>query len=178
MLLTGTYHRSLDDKLRLSMPKRIRDSLNGETAMFITPGTDGSLAIYPSEVFDRLGEQLSQAPPVGQDVRSFSRLFYGQAESLEIDGQGRVRIPTPLARLAALSKDIVLVGVRDHLEVWDRDRWESYLDGRLPQYDQIAERALGGPSASEAPPSSQQAISPKIRQEEESPPATQPRRPR
>jgi MraZ protein len=75
-------------------------------------------------------------------VRAFSRLFYSQAERVELDQQGRIRIPSELALQAGLRRDVVLVGVRDHLELWDADRWRAYVTERQGQYDEIAERAF------------------------------------
>ncbi len=152
MLLTGTFPRTIDEKHRLAIPKRLRDAMrlvsstdDEETsagAIFVAPGTDGSLALYTEEAFSRLAEQLAASPPTGQDVRAFSRLFYAQAERVELDRQGRIRIPPELVKLAALDKDVVLVGVRDHLELWDKARWEAYLIQQSAQYDQLAERAF------------------------------------
>ena len=144
MLLTGTFHRTLDDKQRFAIPKRLRDGLGppDELAMYLAPGTDGSLALYPEAAFFQLAEQLGESSPTGQDVRTFSRLFYAQAQRLDVDRQGRVRIPLELAQLADLDKEIVLLGVRDHLEIWDRGRWEAYLGQTQPRYDEIAESAF------------------------------------
>jgi division/cell wall cluster transcriptional repressor MraZ len=61
---------------------------------------------------------------------------------VEIDRQGRLRVPPELARLASLGGDVVLLGVGDHLELWDRRTWESYLDEKQPRYDEIAESAF------------------------------------
>ena len=154
MLLTGTFPRTIDEKHRLAIPKRLRDAMGlantsedeekSAGAIFVAPGTDGSLALYTEEAFSRLAEQLASSPPTGQDVRAFSRLFYAQAERVDLDRQGRIRIPPELVKLAALDKDVVLVGVRDHLELWDKARWEAYLVQQSAQYDQLAERAFGG----------------------------------
>lgn len=147
MLLTGSFHRSLDEKCRFMLPKSLRDALaDGDNrAVFIAPGTDGSLAVYTEQAFRQLGDQLGHGPPTAQDIRAFSRLFYAQAQRVEMDRQGRIRIPTELASLASLSKEIVLLGVRDHVEVWDRERWESYLHQRQPFYDELAENAFSSP---------------------------------
>ena len=143
MLLTGTFLRSLDDKLRFSIPKPLRESLGrpNNAVMYMAPGTDGSLALYAEEVFAGLASQLAKGSPAARDVRAFSRLFYAQAQPVETDRQGRVRIPPQLAELASLSGEIVLLGVRDHLEIWDRRLWADYLAAKLPSYDQIAESA-------------------------------------
>ncbi len=144
MLFTGTYPRSLDDKQRLALPKRLRDALGSapNAPLYITPGTDGSLALYTEEAFTRLGQQLAQASPVAQDTRAFSRLFYAQAEAVEVDSQGRIRIPQQLGQLAGLQREVMLLGVRDHMELWDKSRWDDYLNQRQPHYDQLAENAF------------------------------------
>ncbi|HEX4129151.1 MAG TPA: division/cell wall cluster transcriptional repressor MraZ [Pirellulales bacterium] len=144
MLLTGTFPRAVDEKQRIAIPKRIRDALNltESSVLYITRGTDTSLAVYTEEGLERLAERLAAASPTQNDVRAFSRLFYAQAEPVEVDSQGRVRIPGGLAQVAELGGEVVLVGVQDHLELWNRQRWESYLADKASQYDELAERAF------------------------------------
>ena len=151
MLLTGNFQRTLDEKSRFTLPKPIRDALGQANchALYLAPGTDGSVVVHTEASFRRLGEQLGKGPPTAQGIRDFSRLFYGQAQRVELDRQGRVRIPADLAELALPNKEIVLLGVSDHLEIWDRARWESYLDRKQPFYDEIAENAFGTPTAKE-----------------------------
>lgn len=152
MLLTGTFARSIDDKLRVAIPKRLREALGCPSGgyLFVAPGTDGSLSIYPEEAFLRWGERLRAAPPTQKDVRAFTRLFYAQAQQVELDHQGRIRIPAELAALAHLGKEAVLLGVQDHLELWAVEQWRHYLAQQQARYDEIAETALGG--GSHAPP--------------------------
>ena len=89
-----------------------------------------------------------QASPTGQAVRDFSRLFYARAQRVELDRQGRIRIPPELAPLIGLPRgdgsaaEGVLVGVRDHVELWEAGRWQAYLQQRQDQYDQLAEQAF------------------------------------
>lgn len=144
MLLTGAFGRSIDEKLRVAIPKRLRESLESEDkqAIYIAPGTDQSLALYTEEAFARLADRLAQASPTRQDVRSFNRLFYARAQRVELDSQGRVRIPPELAELARLDKEVVLLGVQDHVEIWAAGRWKSYLADRQSHYDEIAETAF------------------------------------
>lgn len=148
MLLTGTFARSIDEKLRVAIPKRLRDSLGCPEGgvLYIAPGTDGSLTIYTEEAFRRLGERLAQASPTQHNVRAYTRLFYARAQQVELDGQGRIRIPAELAQLAQVNREAMLLGVQDHLELWAADRWQAYLDERQSHYDEIAEAAFGGPA--------------------------------
>jgi MraZ protein len=149
MLLTGTFTRAVDDKQRIALPKRLREALEQvgpqgrETpALFLTPGTDNSLALYTEDSLTALARRLADASPTRQDVRAFNRLFYARAERLELDEQGRFRIPPSLAQLASLGKEVVVVGVQDHLEIWDKDKWDAYLASQASQYDQVAEQAF------------------------------------
>jgi MraZ protein len=143
MFLTGTYPRAIDDKLRLALPKKLRDGLGGaETALYLAPGTDGSLSLFNETEFGKLAERLQNGSPHGKDVRDFSRLFFAQAQAVETDAQGRMRVPSELARLAGLEGEVVVVGVRDHVEIWNRLRWDAYLSSLQPAYDQIAERVF------------------------------------
>jgi MraZ protein len=145
MLLTGAFQRAIDEKQRVSIPKPLREALAaaGGNVLFVAPGTDGSLALYPEDVLTRLAERLAAGSPNGQDGRAFGRLFYARAQAVEIDGQGRVRIPPELAKLAGLGSEAVLLGVQDHLELWDRARWEAYVAERQARFDEIAEAAFG-----------------------------------
>jgi transcriptional regulator MraZ len=148
MLLTGSFSRAVDEKLRVAIPKPLRDALGSRAkgVFYVAPGTDGSLALYTEDALAALANRLAEASPNALDVRTFSRLFYARAQAVELDSQGRVRIPPELARLAGLGKEAVLIGVHDHLELWDRRRWEQYVAERQDQYDQIAEAAFGRPS--------------------------------
>ena len=144
-MLLGTFPRTIDEKHRIAIPKRLRDAFQRDetaTVIYVAPGTDGSLALYTEASFSKLAEQLAASPQTGQDVRAFSRLFYSQAQEIELDRQGRIRIPHELVELASLTKDVILVGVRDHLELWDRNRWQTYITEQQNNYDSLAENAF------------------------------------
>ncbi|MGQ9574803.1 MAG: division/cell wall cluster transcriptional repressor MraZ [Thermoguttaceae bacterium] len=153
MPLTGTFPRSLDDKQRLAIPKPLRDVLGCRPGgiLYVALGTDGSLAIYTEEAFERLGARLAAVSPTQQSVRAYTRLFYARAHRVQLDQQGRIRIPGELAELAGLGREVVLLGVQDHLELWAAQRWQQYLKDKQPHYDQIAEAALGGSAGSPSP---------------------------
>ena len=149
MLLTGTFERNVDVKHRLALPKPMRDSFRGEpnaSLLYLAPGTDGTLALYPETSFESLAEKLSNASPNAVEVRSYSRLFFARVQRVEIDKSGRIRIPKELAELAAITKEVVLVGVRDHIELWDKQNWNDYLQRNEPIYDEFAERAFAAGS--------------------------------
>ncbi|NLF73524.1 MAG: division/cell wall cluster transcriptional repressor MraZ [Candidatus Anammoximicrobium sp.] len=144
MLLTGKFRRSLDDKLRFAIPRPLREAMGAadSSVLYLAPGTDGSLELYSEAAFANVTGQLACGSRTNRDIRAFHRLFYGQVQMVELDKQGRVRLPADLAQLASIGKDIVLLGVGDHVEIWDVQRWEAYLGGTQPYYDELAERAF------------------------------------
>lgn len=144
MLLTGTFARAVDDKFRIAIPKHFRAVLAGESnaAIYVAPGMDGSLGIYSEPAFQSLANRLNQASPAGREVLAFGRLFYARAQALELDAQGRIRLPADLATWAGISKDAVLIGVNDHLELWDKQRWDTYVAEKQSKFDELAESAF------------------------------------
>lgn len=144
MFLTGKFLRTLDEKHRLAIPKSHRESLGeqAERALFIAPATDGALAVFPEVAFAQLVDRLAVGSPAARDVRDYRRLFFSQATSTKLDRQGRLRIPSALVEWAKLEGEVVLLGVQDHVELWNRTAWEQYSAERRDRYDQIAEAAF------------------------------------
>jgi MraZ protein len=137
MLLTGTHPRTLDDKKRLTLPKRVREQVGDVTQLFVTPGPDQSLWIYTKDELERLSAKLDQTPATDGEARVFRRLFFAQMESVEIDRTGRILVPERLVQFAGLEHEVVLLGVRDHLELWDEKRWAAFLAQNGPQFDKL-----------------------------------------
>ena len=118
------------------------EALAAEKQLILTPGTDGSLSLFPSRAFAEFAEKLAARSPTGRDVRAFSRLLYAQSQGVEVDSQGRIRLSGESARLANLDGEVVLLGVGDRVELWNKSRWEAYLGELQPRYDELAESAL------------------------------------
>jgi MraZ protein len=144
MLLTGTHPRTLDDKKRLALPRRIRELLGNPGLLFLTPGPDQCLWVYTQEALERLAEKLDQAPAADAEARVFRRLYFAQTEAVDVDRTGRILIPDRVAQFAGLEHEVVLIGVRDHLELWDARRWQQYLTANAPRFDAVAEGAFRG----------------------------------
>lgn len=143
MALTGTWPRTLDDKGRLAVPKRVRDDLGGPglKSLFLAPWTEKSLAVFTPDSFETQAQRFSEKSAGKANVRNYMRLFYARAEHLDVDSQGRLRIPERLKTFAELKREVVLLGVSDHLELWDATRWDTYVAQLNPQFDEIAEQA-------------------------------------
>jgi len=139
MLLTGTHPRTLDDKNRLTLPSRIREQLGETKQLFVAQGLDQCLWIYDRAGLEKLAEKMDQISATDGEARTFRRLFFAQMEAADLDKTGRVLIPERLVQFARLGHDVILIGVRDHLELWDAERWNEYVNGNAPRYDAVAE---------------------------------------
>jgi MraZ protein len=145
MLLTGTHPRTLDDKNRLALPRRLRELLGEPATLFITPGPDQCLWLYTQAGLEQLAAKLDQTPATDAEARVFRRLYFAQTEAVDLDRSGRLLIPERLVQFASLQHEVVLIGVRDHLELWDAQKWQQYLTANAPRFDAVAEEAFKVP---------------------------------
>jgi MraZ protein len=122
-MLTGEFNHSIDAKGRLIIPSKFRENL-GENFV-ITKGLDGCLFLYPDNEWKTFEEKLRTLPLTNKDARIFTRFFLGSAVDGGLDKQGRVLISSALRNFAHLEKEVVLVGVLDRVEIWDKAKWEE-----------------------------------------------------
>lgn len=136
-MFMGEYHHSIDDKGRLTIPSKLRYEL-GEN-FIVTRGLDNCLFIYPTNEWDNIINKYKELPNT-KDARNFMRFFLSGASTCEFDKQGRINISLPLIKYASLTKDCIIIGVNDHLEVWSKDRWEQFMDNNEDSFSDIADK--------------------------------------
>ena len=121
-MLLGEYEQRLDEKNRLTIPARLRDQFAG--GVFLSRGIERCLVAFTREGWDAYTEeQVARLDPMSREGRMLMRHLFAGAALLEADKQGRIALPTTFARYAELQRDVVVVGIRDRLEIWDRDAW-------------------------------------------------------
>ena len=136
-MFIGEYHHSLDDKGRLTIPSKLRDELKYD--FILTRGLDGCLFIYPKDEWENIISKYRELPNT-KDARNFMRFFLSGATTCEFDKQGRINIPAPLMEHASLSKECVIIGVNERLEVWDKDRWDSFVETNEDNFTDLADK--------------------------------------
>ncbi len=122
-MFTGEYHHNLDAKGRLIIPVRFREGLG--TEFTVTRALDGCLAMYASTEWQALEAKLTALPMTNEKARSLKRFLLGSATTCELDKQGRILISQVLREKASLDKDITLLGVGDHVEIWNSDKYNE-----------------------------------------------------
>ena len=130
--LTGTYPCLLDGKRLLTLPPIVMEQLGNPDQLLLSPGPDVCLWLTGPAHIQKLSDRLEQSGAAEKEVRIFRRLFFGQIEKLQVV-QGKLVIPERQALFAQLEKEIALVGVEDHFEVWDLQKWREYTQKQAPQ---------------------------------------------
>jgi MraZ protein len=111
----------MDVKGRMAFPAKLREIIGDN--FIVTKGVGGCLFVYSTEDFAAKAEKL-KALPMAQGL-PLQRSFMANATEVEADKQGRILVPMILREIAALEKEIIVVGVSDHCEIWNPDRWEE-----------------------------------------------------
>ncbi|MGH2932251.1 MAG: division/cell wall cluster transcriptional repressor MraZ [Gaiellaceae bacterium] len=138
-MLLGEYEHTLDDKNRITLPAKFRASF--AAGVVVTRGMDGCLYAYRLEDWDKLVDsRLAGLDPLSQEGRRMHRFFFSGAAEAELDKQGRVMIPAALIEHAGLGRNVVVAGVRDHLELWDGAAWRKEMKEVEGSAEDVAER--------------------------------------
>ena len=138
-MLVGEYEHTIDDKNRLTLPARFRQAF--ADGIVVTRGMDGCLFAYTRADWDHLVDgRLATLDPLSKEGRRMQRFFFSGAAETELDKQGRVGLPGALLQHAKLDRDVVVAGVHDHLEIWDRDAWRRELAEVEGSAEHVAER--------------------------------------
>ena len=138
-MFLGEYEHTIDDKSRLTLPARFRAAL--AAGVVVTRGIDDCLDVYPADAWERLVEtRLATLDPFTPEARKVTRLFFGAAVRAEPDRQGRVPVPVGLRERVKIDREVVVVGVNDHLEIWDRRAWSDHLAAVEGSANDVAER--------------------------------------
>lgn len=146
-VLFGEYELNVDDKNRLLIPSEVRSRIKPEEdgeAWFLVIGTDRRPWLYPEKYYEQLVTRVPGDITPAHDLHEFDQMHFALASRLEPDKQGRVLLPDKNLKRAGIKKEVTLIGVRDHLELWNRADWEARreeLERRGPEIALAAKRA-------------------------------------
>ena len=135
-MFMGEFHHTIDSKGRIIIPSKLRDDLKDN--FIITRGLDGCLFIYSQDEWNDVIKKYKDLPDT-IEKRQFMRIFLSGATMCEYDKLGRINIPKPLKDYAQLEKDCVIIGVDDRLELWSKDRWNSFISTNEELMSSIAD---------------------------------------
>ncbi|MDQ4149458.1 MAG: division/cell wall cluster transcriptional repressor MraZ [Actinomycetota bacterium] len=137
-MLLGEFHHTLDAKGRVFLPAKWREELAPEVV--VTAGLDRCLLVMTKERFEQRAAQLEQLSSNHKAARDHNRVFFSSASEEAIDKAGRMSVPAGLREYAGLDKEVVVIGLSDRAEIWDRQAWTRYKQVVESDYAEIAEQ--------------------------------------
>jgi len=137
LLLTGEYEHVIDGKSRVLISNKLRNQIDAEehgSNFYLVLGSNGILCLYPEKYFEQIVLAVSPVTTAPDEAVAFERISFALASKVELDGQGRLLLNERLRKRAGLKNNVMLVGVRDHIELWNSESWEQYLADHMTQY--------------------------------------------
>ncbi len=139
-MFRGRFLHTIDEKGRIMIPAKFRDELRTRyDECLIVTNFDGCLVAYPREEWHKLEEKLMQKSMVKREVKAFVRFFVSGATECSLDDQGRVLIPPPLREYAELERELVLAGMLNKIEIWNKQKWDHEISTSGQNIDQLTE---------------------------------------
>ena len=124
-MINGEYRHTLDSKNRTFLPAKLREALGENIVIARGIGKDKCISVYPMDAWTQFGAKIDTLPAI--QARTVRRWVYGLSQDAAIDSQGRTVIPAKFAEYAGLKKNIVSLGVGDHIEIWDEEEYDSMI---------------------------------------------------
>lgn len=138
----GTYTPKLDEKGRLFLPAKFRDQLT--EGLVVTRGQERCLTVWSTEDFQRLTDRLREAPVTNKGTRDYVRMLFAAASQEVPDKQGRISIPGSLREYASLTKDVVVIGSMNRIEIWDPTAWTTYSEEQEQKFSELSDEVFPG----------------------------------
>jgi MraZ protein len=144
LLLTGEYQHTVDGKSRVLISNKLRNQIDADehgSNFYLVLGANGILCLYPEKYFEQIVLAVAPGSTAPDEAVAFERISFALAGKVELDSQGRLLLNERLRKRAGLKDRITLVGVRDHIELWNSENWEQYLIDHMAQYQKQMSQA-------------------------------------
>ena len=140
----GSYAYSVDSKGRINIPARLRKYVSPEAngTFVITRGFDQCIYLYPLDEWTRLEQEIRQLSSTNPKHRFFMRRLLEWATESQLDGQFRITLPKDILQFAGIENDVLIIGVLEHIEVWNPRIYEAYLTTQEESYEAVAQTVL------------------------------------
>jgi MraZ protein len=138
----GTYTPKLDDKGRLFLPAKFREDL--ADGLVVTRGKERCLTVWSMSDFQKLTDRLREAPVTNKGTRDYVRMLFAAASQEIPDKQGRINIPSVLRDYASLTKDVMVIGAMNRIEIWDPTSWQEYSEAQEQVFSDLSDEVFPG----------------------------------
>ena len=148
----GEYEHALDAKDRVIIPAKFREVFKEQYVekFFITRGLDQCLFLFTEEEWRSQEKKFKSLSFTKGEARTFNRLFFSGASEVACDKQGRILIPQYLKKYAGITNQIMIIGVANRVEIWDKGLWEIFFKKNMESFESLGEKLFedqGGKNA-------------------------------
>lgn len=141
-MFMGEYHHNIDEKGRIVLPGKFRNE--DMDKIVVTRGFEQCLYLYTMEEWQKVVDKLNTLPFTKKDARTVMRSFFAGASICEFDRSGRINITSPLVSYAGLTKECVIIGVNDRIEIWDEKIYNNFMNDNASKIEEMAENLFEG----------------------------------
>lgn len=125
-MFLGQYQPNITEGSRVALPKKLRDQITGDE-IILSRGFEPCIFVYDRNDWEKETLKQIENPITEAKTRDLKRYMFAAAVDVEIDAQGRFVIPASLKDYAQLKTEVTVIGAGDHVEIWDKSIWDSYL---------------------------------------------------
>ncbi|MEK6715262.1 MAG: division/cell wall cluster transcriptional repressor MraZ [Candidatus Omnitrophota bacterium] len=140
----GEYQHTIDRKGRIILPAKFREAAKSNfiEKFFVTRGLDKCLFMFAEDEWKNQEQKFKSMPFTKQEARRFNRMYFSGAQELIPDKQGRILLPQYLKEFAGIKRDIVIIGVANRIEIWDKNLWQEFYKTAQEGFEEIAEKII------------------------------------
>ena len=138
----GYYEHLLDEKGRLSLPRKLREGLSEGSLLYVLKGFEGCLSVYNESTFNKLCSDIEELSYLDKTARNYIRNVLGSVVILNVDKLGRIQIPTSTLNRYNILKNVAVLGVGDHFEIWDLEAYQTYQEVNDESFEESADKLV------------------------------------
>ena len=144
LLLTGEFQHVVDGKGRVLVSNKLRNQIDVDahgSNFYLVLGANGILCLYPESYYERIALAMAPQETAPDEAVAYERISFAFTNKVELDSQGRILLNDRLRKRAGLRDHITLIGVRDHIELWNDEDWDQYVSSHMVQYQKQMSQA-------------------------------------
>lgn len=141
----GEYQHTIDRKGRIILPAKFRETAKNNfiDKFFVTRGLDKCLFMFAEDEWKNQEQKFKSMPFTKEEARKFNRIYFSGAAEVIPDKQGRILLAQYLKDFAGIKRDIVIIGVANRIEIWDKALWQEFYKTAQADFEEMAEKIIG-----------------------------------
>jgi len=136
-MFLGEFEYKVDEKGRIPLPPKFRRDL--KDGVVLTAGAERCITAYSASEWNKVAGELTSSKVSPSKRRKMNRALFANAFNLALDNQGRIALPVPLRAFAGIGDEVIIAGVNNYFELWNKEQWQQEIADSQEQVWQIIE---------------------------------------